>query len=1096
MNHRLLLLGLILGGSLFAQSRGTISGEVMDPSGASVPGAKVTVSSQAIGLVRETTSNDTGFFTVPALQAGAYEVRVEASGFKSLLRSGITLETDQMVSLKLSMEVGQLAEKVEVTAEAPLVETSNGEVARTVTQQQLQNFALPGRNPFYMLGIMPGVVSRYGNFMTDFRGGSYSMGGLQINGQRKDMNFIAVDGVNNGRVRDGVQQNNIMGVDFVEEVKVSSTHYAPEYGRSTGAQINFTTRRGTQAFHLSAYEFYFSDAFAAQQYIRGGKSRLRYHNYGFTLGGPVYIPGKWNKEKDKLFFFVGLESRTNSGFNQKLSIVPTSLERAGNFSASKMKPMDPDTKSPFPNDIIPTSRISAFGAALQKVYPDPNYTGPGGNYYASNSQPQDSNDIIYRLDYNIKPNWQLSFRALPGQQDFTSYFDNTGNSIPLFQAYRDRKGNNYVTTLNTVISPTTVNELSFGYSDYREDFRMIGDGIKRATYGFNFPEVFPGNRLDRIPNVSINGLTGISGSGHPSYARTPTFIVRENFSKVMGAHTLKAGMYLESMSMNELNQANDNGSFTFSNSANNPRNSGNPWANALMGNFDGYNEATSPVQTVYKSYAREFYVQDSWRLNRRLSLEYGMRWAFIAPWSAKLNNLVAFMAPYWDPAKAPQVAANGSIVPGTGDPYNGLVLPGDGWPDAAKGRIPQYDDPAFKAMFRGVPRGFNPLRKTNFQPRFSLAWDVFGNGKLAVRTGAGVFHGVTGIAYSGWYLGARPPLTGTTAISNGFADNPASGIPNTTRFPIDAGSLPTDYKTPTMYNYSFGIQALLPYKTQLDVSYVGNSGRHLSLARPLNFLTPEEQKAHQNDIDLRPFLPYRGLGGLNLVEPSSTSSYNSMQMAVRRRTGDLTYSFSYTLGKIIGYGNEGVAGGVQDPLNIRAERSELEESRRHYAVLMHTYELPWFRSQRGLFGRVLGGWSFTGVWTLTSGRLFAPSIVAKPGRVATRPNLVGDPQLDKDQRTLGKYFNISAFADPAPWTYGNSGKWVIRGPGSIDLSAFALKDIRVLENMKIQLRVESFNAMNHMNLGGFVTQFGNSKFGEINDVGSPRYFQFGAKLIW
>ena len=172
MNHRLVLLGLILGGSLFAQSRGTISGEVVDPSGASVPGAKVTVSSQAIGLVRETTSNDTGFFTVPALQAGAYEVRVEASGFKSLLRSGITLETDQMVSLKLSMEVGQLAEKVEVTAEAPLVETSNGEVARTVTQQQLQNFALPGRNPFYMLGIMPGVVSRYGNFMTDFRGGN------------------------------------------------------------------------------------------------------------------------------------------------------------------------------------------------------------------------------------------------------------------------------------------------------------------------------------------------------------------------------------------------------------------------------------------------------------------------------------------------------------------------------------------------------------------------------------------------------------------------------------------------------------------------------------------------------------------------------------------------------------------------------------------------------------------------------------------------------------------------------------------------------------------------------------------------------------
>lgn len=1081
--------------SLSAQSRGTISGEVLDPSGAFVPGAKVQVNAASIGLARQTTTNEAGYFTVPTLPAAEYSIHVEAQGFKSLLRDGIRLDTDQVATFKLQLEVGQLAETVEVTADAPMVETSNGEVARTVTQAQLQNFALPGRNPFYMLGIMPGVVSRYGNFMTDFRGGSYSMGGVQINGQRKDMNFIAVDGVNNGRNRDGVQQNNILGVDFIEEVKVSSTRYAPEYGRSTGAQINFTTRRGTQDFHLSAYEFYFSEAFGAQQFVVGGRPRIRYHNYGFTLGGPVYVPGKWNTQKDKLFFFVGVEARTNSGFNQKTSIVPTTAERAGDFSASAVKPLDPDTKLPFANNIVPASRISAFGRALQKVYPDPNYTGPGGNYYASNSQPTESNDLIYRLDYNIKPNWQLTFRALPGQQDFESPFDNTGNSIPLFKAYRNRKGNNYVMTLNTVVNPTTINELSYGYSDYREDFQMIGDGIKRATYGFNFPEVFPGNRMDRIPGVSINGLTGISGSGHPSYTRTPTFILRENFSKVMGSHTLKAGMYLEWMNMNELNQANDNGAFGFSSSTSNPRNSGNPWANALLGNFDSYSESSSPVQTVYKSYAREFYVQDSWRLNRQLSLEYGVRWAFIAPWSAQLNNVVAFMTPYFDPSKAPQVAANGSIVPGTGNAYNGLVMPGSGWPEAANGRIPQYDDPAFKAMFKGLPVGFNDVRKNNIQPRFSLAWDMFGDGKIALRAGAGIFHGVTGLVNSAWYLGARAPLTEQTAITNGMADSPSSGIPNTTQFPINAGALPVDYKIPTMYNYSVGIQTVLPYQTQLDVSYVGNGGRHLSLGRPLNFLTPEQQKAHQG-VDLRPFMPYRGLGTLSLVEPSATSSYNSLQTAIRRRTGGLTYSFSYTLGKIIGYGNEGIAGGMQDPMNIAADRSELEESRRHYAVIMHTYELPWWKSQRGLFGRVLGGWSFTGVWTVTSGRLFQPSLTAAGGQVATRPNVVGDWELPENQRTLFRAFDTTAFERPAAWTYGNAGKWVLRGPGSIDLSAFALKDIRILENMKVQLRVESFNAMNHMNLGGFNTQLGNRAFGQINDVGSPRYFQFGAKLIW
>jgi len=732
-----------------------------------------------------------------------------------------------------------------VTGEAPLVETAHGEVSRMVTQQQLQNFALPGRNPFYMLGIMPGVVSRYGNFMTDFRGGSYSMGGLQINGQRKDTNFISVDGINNGRTRDGVQQNNILGVDFIEEVKIHTTHFAPEFGRNTGAQIHFVTRRGTQDFHLSAYEFYFSDTMAACPYIVGcaAKPRIRYHNYGYTLGGPIYWPGKFNADRTKLFFFVGLEGRYNSGSNQKLSIVPTTQERNGDFSASALKPVDPDTRAPFPGHIIPAARISTLGKALQKIYPDPNYSGPGGNYYAFRSQPTESWDQIYRVDYNIKPNWQLTFRAMPGIQDFTSWFDNTGNRIPLFRVNRKRYGDNYVLTLNTTLDPRTVNELSFGYSAYREGFTILDEGVKRSTYGISFAPLFAINNPTRIPNVSITGYTGI-GSGNISKVRTPTWILRENFMKILGAHTLKAGLYWESMNMNEVNNPNDNGSFSFGLSAANPRNSGNPWANALLGNFDAYSETGPSAQTVYKAFDREFYVQDSWRVNRRLSVEYGLRWAFISPWGAKWNNVVAFMAHFWDPAKAPQVAPNGAIVPGTGDPYNGLVLPGSGFPESAKGRVAVYDDPAVRALFRGIPSKFHPLRKNNLQPRFSFAWDVFGNGKLAVRGGAGIFHSVTGIAYSGWYLGARAPLTLAATVTNGHADNPGSGIPNTTQFPINAGALPGEYEIPTMYNYSFGIQTIAPWKTQLDISYVGNSGRHLSFSRPINFLTPEQQAAH------------------------------------------------------------------------------------------------------------------------------------------------------------------------------------------------------------------------------------------------------------
>src|SRR5260370_23888221 len=303
-----------------------------------------------------------------------------------------------------------------------------------------------------------------------------------------------------------------------------------------------------------------------------------------------------------------------------------------------------------------------------------------------------------------------------------------------------------------------------------------------------------------MPAMSSSHMTGVTVSNQRSYARTPTVILRDNFTRIHASHTIKTGFYAERLKMNELSGANDNGSFIFGNSSSNPRNSGVPWANGLLGYFDTYSESGPPAQTIYQAYVLEFYGQDSWRVSQRLTLEYGLRYSLISPWSSMWNNEVAFIQRFWDPSKAPQVAANGTIVPGTGDPYNGLVLPGGGFPAAAAGRVAAAKDPAIQALFRGVPAGFNPLQKGNIQPRLSFAWDVFGNGKMAVRAGTGVFQGVTGIAYSGWYIGgARSPLVQSTMVTNRNGDNPASELPNTTPTPITAGATATTFTIRSSY---------------------------------------------------------------------------------------------------------------------------------------------------------------------------------------------------------------------------------------------------------------------------------------------------------
>lgn len=1073
---------------LFQNPSGNVRGRVLDPSGA--PAAQVQVELVSETIQRTTRTNPAGIYWFPDAPAGSYSIRVQAPGFAAAQSAAFDVSVGGSVSIDFTLALAERRDAV--TVEAPLVELNHGEASRVLTAQELKNTGLAGRNAFLALALLPGVSARAGYFQGDFRGFSQSTGPVQINGQRKDTTLVTLDGINHTEPRAMTRTNSNPGIDFVDEVTVLSTHYAAEFGRTTGAQVHYVTRRGGADIHASAWEYLLHDKLIAQQFVIGGRPRTRYHNFGWTASGPV--PGY----RKKLFFFAGQEFRRLGGFEQRTVTVPTALERQRDFSRSAVRPVDPLAgNTPFPGDVIPASRLSRFGQALLRIYPEPNWTGLGGNYYAIRPAPQFLTDTTARVDYQFSPRWHLYTRALHSKQDATSGYSQTGNLIPLFEINQARYGNNYTVALNTAIDERTSNQFQAGYADFRDRINIVDGGANRSRFGLDgIAEFYPGNRENRIPNIFVGGYQMLSGSGHPTFAATPTYSVRNNFARQAGAHSLKAGAYLELPRVNQINQSNDNGTFVFQASAFNPRNSRNPLAAALLGYYDQYGESTGQVQTPYRTRIVEFFAQDSWRARRNLSIEAGLRYSLLPPWWSAWNNIAAFQVSAFDRARVPRINPNGTLVPGSGDRYNGVVLPGDGWPDTARGRVPIAASAEFDRLFRGRPRGLVNTNWGNVQPRLSFAWDPFGNGRTAVRGGGGVFNGPPALTTGGFQLGGLAPFVESIVLANGDADNPVGGIPNNAVFPLDVAALPERARTPTIYSYSFGIQQQLPSRVVVDASYVGNVGRFLLQSRPLNFIPLDVQRANIGR-DIRDLLPFPGLQGIGLTETSATSSYNSLQVAMNKRmTRGLQVRLAYTWAKAMGYTVEGVSPAPQDPANLRLERSELEESRRHNLVITHLVELPKLRGRPMWLRQLAAGWTWSGTVVVNSGRRFDLTINAATGQVATRPDVRRNPNLPAGQRTLAAYFDTGAFTRPPAFTYGNAGRMLLTGPGTLNYDASLAKSFPLGERLRLEVRGEFFNATNHPNPNGFVTQFGNRAFGQVNSFAPPRYAQVSARVNW
>ncbi len=769
---------------------------------------------------------------------------------------------------------------------------------------------------------------------------------------------------------------------------------------------------------------------------------------------------------------------------------------------------DPETGQPFPNNVIPPERLSQNGLALLKAYPSPQagFSQGAANAIFSSNHPQDQRKDNFRIDYRYNANNQFTFRY--GKYNWKS-IDAFRGTFDYARTDWNRPNSNETVGWTSTIR-RLVNEASYTHSldeVYINVFKS--DKYRRSRYGINYPYLFPENKEipDKIPTISIDGLPDIDGGPYPASSTGPIHTFSDTLTWVKNRHTFKGGVSLEYSGEDDFDQINvqpipgstnnQNGRFEFRPSS--TARTGVAMADAAMGLFVNYAEIGQRAFTRWRALGTDVFVQDHWRPSSALTIEGGVRYVVWPPWHSTTNNIATFSAKDYDPRNAAVVdPKTGRIL--SGPRYNGILLPGTGFPSSAS-NLAVYNNPAVLALFRGAPLGLAQTHKNVFEPRGGMSYRV--GAKTIVKASAGIFHNRVTLNDS-LLLGGNPPFQPQVSVSNGSADNPgAAGGANTLPFSMTA--IDPVFKHPTAYMYSVGAQRELPYGFVVDVAYVGRRGRYLQRERDINQLLPGTTFANPG-VNRDALRPYLGYGVIRESENSGRSRYNSLQLSADRRfRNGFKFGAAYTLSKSLDNAsdkrnvlfNSYDDSGYWGPSNY---------DRRHVFNFHYIYDLPWFKDQSSLIGEVLGGWEISGVTFLRSG---TPLWVTRSdddagvGDNFAQPwNLVGDLHSGtNNQLSTGRdgnyWFNPAAFAAPARGTFGTGPRNNIYQPRSQQWDVAFFKNVKVHATHTAQFRFEIFNFPNHPNLGGADSNPTSGTFGRITGKdGARRDMQLSLRYLF
>ncbi len=1102
--------------------RGTISGTIKDQQGGVVPGVTVTVTNTQTGQTRTAVTDGTGYFTVPLLEPSRFNIEAELDGFKKVSRQNVQLDAGAGITVDFTLEAGALTEVVTVTTQAPPLQT-DVTIRKTVEAKDIEQLSFSGRNPIGVAGLKAGVSG--GNFNS--RGfNDLGNGGFNINGSRADENNITVDGATAIRTRSSGAIIGIQNVDAIQEVQVLTANYMPEYGRSSGGQIRFVTKSGSNRYSGSASYFLRDESLQANSWSRNrstnaaensGPAPFDYKQYGYAFGGP--IPGEMFK--DKLFFFGSQEWVDFFQVATNTATVPTLLMRQGNFS-ELLDPnngfyngartiIDPQTGQPFPGNIIPTGRLSPNGLAMLNRYPEPTpgFRQGSANLIQTSPNPQDQRKDNIRFDYRLNNSNQLAYR-------FSRYnwvaVDAFRGTFPFARTDWERPNFTQTVSWTSTIRNNLINELTYTFS--RDDvFINVFEGGNFQRGGINYPYVFQEKEIfDKIPTIAVGGFSSIDGGPYPAFSSGPIHTIQNVSTFVRGRHTFKAGVQFEYSGEDDFDQINvsatpggtnnQNGSFNFTDGR--AGGSGTAVSNVALGLFTNYAELGQRNYTEWRALATDVFVQDSWKPSSRLTVEGGVRWVYWPPWYSTTNNIATFNESVYDRNnQAVMDPRTGLLL--SGPRYNGVVLPGDGFEgEATSSAVAQ--NPQVLALFRGFPRGLSETHGNAFEPRLGISYSL--NDQTVLRASGGVFHNRVTLNDS-TLLGGNPPFQPQATIENGIADNPGGATIGGANLPFSMTAQDPAFKHPTSYMYAFSVQRELPLSLVVDVSYVGRRGLYLQRERNINQLPIGTLQANPG-VNIAALRPYSGYGVIRLSENAGRSKYNSLQISVDRRyTGGFKLGAAYTLSKSEDNGSDKRVV-LWNTYDDTAYWGTSEWQRRHNFNFYYIYDLPFWRDQNTLLTNLLGGWQISGATFLRSGTpangrlggvVQTSRDIAGVGDIAVgQPwDLVGDVGDFNYQLYTGpgtEVFNTSAFREPAARTFGNAPRNIIINPGEMQWDLALFKNFNLGGPRKLQFRAEAFNFLNHPNLGGIEVNPLNANFGRITSKGGQRDIQLSLRFFF